>query len=103
MDGLPTYYGPIYTNCEGKNELLVHPNPNTGSFVVTVNTDESIGESAIVVYDVSGKMVLQKQLTLVAGTNSVSFDDTNLVRGTYFVAIEGIKDDLLKPVKLIIQ
>jgi hypothetical protein len=104
LDGKSEYHGPIVVNCDNSsNELIVYPNPNKGTFTVAVNTSEAMGDAAILVQDVTGKTVASQTVHVFSGTNTVYFENANLIRGTYIVSILGKEKSTFTPVKLVIQ
>jgi hypothetical protein len=103
FDGKSEYFGPIAINCAASNELIVYPNPNTGKFTVAINASEAMGAATVLVHDVSGKLVASGNVNVLSGTNTVHFQDNNLVRGTYIVSVKNEKQELFTPVKLIVQ
>jgi hypothetical protein len=104
FDGKFEYYGPIYVDCaSSNNELFIHPNPNKGTFVVTINSNEELGESSVFIHDVSGKLAAVHNINLFSGTNTIQFENNNLMVGTYIVSVRGKEKNTFKPVKLVVQ
>ncbi len=105
FDGTQETFGPIHVHCgnAGNASLTVYPNPNNGTFTVAVNTDEALGESTIFVHDMNGKIVAVRDLNILSGTNTVHFENSDLMKGTYIVSIKERENKILVPVKLIIQ
>lgn len=105
FDGGSEIHGPVIVNCDSDdNSLIVFPNPSTGEFSVEINSSETLEESSVVVYDLSGKQLLRQQVNVkLKGTNMVYFADSNLAKGTYLVAVESKTKNNFIPVKLIIQ
>ena len=103
-NGNSEYFGPIHITCNSeKNEVTIYPNPNSGTFNVTVHSSEKLGEATILVYDVSGKVIISREVNITSGINSVHFEGSNLMRGTYIVFISGKEKGEFTPVKLIIE
>lgn len=103
-DGQVKIYSPVHIDCNSKvNELIVYPNPNNGSFTVYVNSVEATEESTVFVQDVSGKVVISRNINVFSGINTVHFENTNLVQGTYLVSVHGKDRKRFVPVKLVIQ
>lgn len=71
-----------YLNKTFAAELSVSPNPFTNEFNIQVTSDKT--ESAqLYLYDLSGKLIMDKQLVLSAGQNSQSISfDNNQFQGT---------------------
>ena len=75
------------TNCNwlavGENEMEgvnVYPNPSTG--LVYIESTFSTGSYNLVITDVNGRIVDNKNNTIVAGTNAIHLE--NVERGVYF-------------------
>jgi hypothetical protein len=104
FDGNSEYFGPIYVACSStKNELTVFPNPSNGTFNVTVNSLDKLGEATMLVCDVSGKVIASRKVDILSGINIFHFEENGLMRGTYIVFIEGKDKTKFIPVRLIIQ
>lgn len=104
FDGNSEYFGPIYVACSStKNELTVFPNPSNGTFNVTVNSLDKLGEATMLVCDVSGKVIASRKVDILSGVNIFHFEENGLMRGTYIVFIEGKDKTKFIPVRLIIQ
>lgn len=67
----------------GKNGLALFPNPATESFSLRNTSGKPL--SALVIYDMSGKLLVQRKLADVE-TNAI--DTRNLASGLYFVTVE---------------
>lgn len=99
-DGTEKKYGIIFVDCNAKNSgISVYPNPNNGSFTVTVNAQEELGESIVFVHNTNGQIVATHNLNVLSGTNIIQFRD--IERGTYLISVNG--KNALKPVKLVVQ
>jgi hypothetical protein len=71
-----TIYGPVAVQFDGKDYWAIYPNPATDQIQFS-----SQDADMMQVYDISGRMVLQKNA--VMGMNYLKID--HLVQGTYFV------------------
>ncbi|MDX5349021.1 MAG: phospholipase D-like domain-containing protein, partial [Hymenobacteraceae bacterium] len=69
--------------------VVVYPNPNSGSFNVTV-TDPALEVVSVTLYDVTGKAVYTKSYKV--GATEVSVDAANLPRGMYNLQINNGKE-----------
>ena len=67
-----------------KNGFSLYPNPAKNSFSVRSDTSEWI--KTVLVYDLSGKMLLSKKVTVLNNETTISTD--NLSNGMYLVTIE---------------
>ncbi|WP_051360063.1 S8 family serine peptidase [Adhaeribacter aquaticus] len=73
LDGTSQYYGPkVVRFSEQFAPASVYPNPNKGSFMVTVAADKSEGKINLELKDVAGKVVFQDQKLLKPGTNNLA-------------------------------
>ncbi len=104
-DGTIQYYNPIYVDCSlNKDNFTVFPNPSSGNFAVEISSDSVLEGVAVVVYDLSGKQLLRREVgEQLKGTNLVYFSDEELAKGTYLVRIETEAKNNFAPVKLIIR
>lgn len=75
-----------------KEEIMVYPNPNNGSFVIESNNTI---KQTLQVYDVTGKMVLSQSIN-----GKTSIDAGNLNQGVYNISL--ISNDGLINKKLVI-
>lgn len=75
------------------NEVKVYPNP--ASSVITISGE---GDMSFEMYDLSGKMVLNKAIK-----QQESLDISQFAGGMYFYKVSGAKQALLKTGKLVIQ
>lgn len=76
------------------NNLIIYPNPNYGSFVIEPNTAT---KQTVMVYDVTGKLVLSKTIN-----GKATIDASNLSEGVYNISIsnnEGVVNKKLVIVK----
>lgn len=104
FDGKSELFYPIVVNCSSKtNELIIYPNPNNGSFTVSVNSVETMGEATVFVQDMSGKVIISHDVNVLSGTNTAHFENINLAQGTYLVSVQGKDKKAFVPVKLVIQ
>jgi hypothetical protein len=60
--------------------ITIYPNPNSGIFTIDI---ENLNEANLVIYNLSGQIVLQKKLT----QNLTSIDLTKFAKGMYFVKV----------------
>jgi len=68
------------------NDILVYPNPTSGSFALSFNS-EGNSESSIRIYNLAGQVVVEKQLTQAVGLNTVDFDLSNFSQGMYILEL----------------
>lgn len=61
-----------------------------------------MGESAVFIYDLSGKVVAVRDVNVLSGTNTVHFEE-NLMLRTYIVSIKGKEKNVLVPVRLVVR
>ncbi|HUM51177.1 MAG TPA: T9SS type A sorting domain-containing protein [Chitinophagales bacterium] len=68
--------------------IKVYPNPSTtGIFTVDYTSDKNIN-SNIVVYDITGNIVLQDEFVLQEGTTNHTLNISNLASGSYLLKVE---------------
>lgn len=104
FDGTSELFGPVMSNCTSSaNELKIYPNPTNGVFTVALIASESIGDATIRIQDVSGKIVADRTVSVLSGTNNVSFEEKHLARGTYIVSVQVKDKNIYTPVRLVIQ
>jgi len=93
---LPTTIYLIYsTRLAGTEEnapsdisLSTYPNPSNGQFHVSFNCEKE--QSCLIsLYDLSGRMVLEKNLIAVEGNNVVDVNASPLTQGTYLMRLSG--------------
>jgi hypothetical protein len=70
-------------NIASEEEFQVFPNPNNGSFTVTLVQN---ADSKVVVTDMFGKVVFTKAYS--AGTPTINVDMPNVATGMYFLAVQ---------------
>ena len=81
----------------GLNDFAIYPNPNSGAFTVTLNSDS--GEIISVnVHDIQGRQILSKQLANTGSVNEV-ISLPNVQAGIYLVSVQ---DGNKKEVKRVI-
>jgi hypothetical protein len=68
-------------------ELTAYPNPTAGLFNLQLPTGTQ-GPLSLRVYDNAGKMIMQKKLTIQAGTRELPVDISNMAAGYYRVSCE---------------
>jgi N-acetylneuraminic acid mutarotase len=78
-----------YTNVEkitDQNEFSLYPNPATDHFQISLS-DGNTSETVISVFDINGKLTLQKKI----GPNqkTINIDCANFARGKYFIRLGG--------------
>ncbi|MEM8526510.1 MAG: T9SS type A sorting domain-containing protein [Bacteroidota bacterium] len=66
--------------------MTLSPNPVTNLLYLNINQEEKI-EEWIQVFDMRGRVVLNKQMQLYKGKNAVELDVSTLAKGIYFVKI----------------
>jgi len=81
-------------------DLNVYPNPAVGSTTVEVLSSNN-EEMAIEVYDLEGRILIQKNMMAIEGLNQVDLDVSTLKPGIYTIKAGSALDTKL--VKLIVQ
>lgn len=67
-------------------ELSVYPNPTTGITIITFETAET-SEVSVIVRNILGQVISNQNAVAFAGTNELSFDFSELQKGTYFLTL----------------
>jgi hypothetical protein len=92
MDGKHSYYGPVSVDMSkvtvmGRGEMKVMPNPFVSSFGMELIQDAS-STGVIRVYDMQGREVMVKEVSLQQGMNKVSVEEMmDKESGVYFVEL----------------
>jgi hypothetical protein len=102
-NGIEKIYGPISVSCSGSaNSMTVYPNPAAGVFTVEINSAEQLPQANVQLIDLTGKLIANRFVNLVAGSNHVLFDEKNLQRGTYLVRLVSERDQFV-PVRVVVD
>ena len=69
-------------------DMMIYPNPAQGDFNIAFKADKE--ESCVInVYDLSGRMLMNKDIVTSAGNNIVTMNTATLIPGLYIVLISG--------------
>ena len=80
--------------------LEVYPNPNNGTFTISLNGDNSTSETAeVTIYNIIGNKMSVFNLEL--RNNSATFD-TKISNGIYFISVKDEKGNVYKSEKIIV-
>jgi hypothetical protein len=101
-DGTKTIYGPWTNNCDTDFEINVFPNPNQGTFTISIFSKEILKNSQLIINDITGKIVYEKHIDISVGNNSFMVQEFDLAKGSYFVQLNTSRHDL-NPLKIVIQ
>jgi hypothetical protein len=71
-------------NCSDNYENIIYPNPNNGSFIVSLNV-KSNSESQISVSDIHGRTIVSLNQMLEEGLNYIPITINDFTSGVYFV------------------
>ncbi|MBU8892658.1 MAG: trypsin-like peptidase domain-containing protein [Bacteroidales bacterium] len=82
-----------------QNNILIYPNPNTGSFTVYLNTKDYITDVNYKIIDITGKTLQTGKLD--SSNNHVTIDDGSMVEGVCFIQI--YSDDKYYTTKILIK
>lgn len=82
------------------NDFTVYPNPSHGDVNVSFNSPESQNVS-VRIFDMVGKTILTREITVDEGTNKFNLDLADLTKGIYFVELNSTSERLVK--KLILE
>ncbi|MEO8088131.1 MAG: T9SS type A sorting domain-containing protein, partial [Bacteroidota bacterium] len=70
------------------SDLVAFPNPSNGQFQVSF-TCEKEQTCMVNIYDLSGRMVMEKNISAVTGNNLVEMNSTSLTSGMYLMRLSG--------------
>jgi C1A family cysteine protease len=84
----------------GMSELKIIPNPNKGN--ATLNYSSSFNEAiSVKIYDLTGKIILQKQIDKINGEINYKLDLNNVPKGMYYINLSS--DKTFQTTKFVIQ
>jgi hypothetical protein len=95
----PTTTVSVAERMRGGAEAILFPNPANSYFTLMVNSEEASG-GTLSVYDISGRLVSAKAVTLQPGENSFLTGTENLQSGIYIVRLDA--EDLSVSGKVVI-
>jgi hypothetical protein len=85
-----TVYTYLYTDVNENDAtaktVKVFPNPGNGNYSLTINAQKTT-KASIVVYDITGRVVLGDNVSLKAGENLLPLTLANATQGIYMVSI----------------
>ncbi len=82
------------------DNIEVYPNPNNGTFTISLNGNNSISESAEVrVLDILGNQINVVNLYL---KKNIAIFDMELSNGIYFISVKDSKGNIYNPKKIIV-
>ena len=71
------------------NKVIVYPNPSNGEYQVEITSAQSEDGVMMKVYDVTGRLDVQKAIDIVSGRNTEAIHITSHADATYFIQLEG--------------
>ncbi|RYM35986.1 T9SS type A sorting domain-containing protein [Brumimicrobium glaciale] len=103
FDGKEEVFGPISVSCTGnENSMTVYPNPNNGTFIIEISSDNGYSDVQLFMTDATGKIVVSEEIDISNGTTQFTVNKLDLSKGVYLVSIIGV-DNQLKPVKVVLN
>ena len=69
-----------------QGDILIYPNPNNGSFMLSFTNDNN-AETSIRMFNLAGQVVLEKQVSPTVGLNTIKFDISAYSEGMYIMEI----------------
>lgn len=84
--GNPCYTSGIFENITNDVLIILTPNPNNGNFMMNYKSALN-QEVSIKLYDITGRVVYSRELTVITGNNFIDIDATNLDKGIYIFEI----------------
>jgi hypothetical protein len=82
------------------NSIVVYPNPGSETITLNLNVKNS-SRSLIELIDISGKVILTKDLGIIQGENKQVIDVSTIARGSYFIRVASENGTEIK--KIIIE
>ncbi len=100
-DGTRTNYTPCAVRKNGKNEMSFYPNPATTKNISLFFKGSREINSNLLVSDVTGKILISKDITIGPGPNKLDFSENLFPAGIYFLSI--VCDEKINRQKIIIE
>lgn len=103
-DGSTTANGVDGNNSLQKSKLSVYPNPFRDDVLIKLNLAKSASKVVIRVTDLSGKVVMLREVTNVpkgVWQQSSGLSSKNLAPGIYIIQVLGVEGEILPPVRLL--
>jgi hypothetical protein len=82
-DGSFVYSNIVSVTVNGVTGMAAYPNPAKAN--VTIKINALTQKTVLNLYDIQGRLVMQKQVTLANGDNLVEWDVSNIAPGIYYV------------------
>jgi hypothetical protein len=82
-----------------KDNFQLFPNPANNSFTILLN-NEYASTAQMNVTDITGRVIISKQLTLIQGNQNITTAVNQLIAGVYFVTLNA--DGIVGTQKLVI-
>lgn len=104
FDGTKVVFNPISVQCldfVNSDQIKVFPNPATNEFAVQIAVEKSHNNATIQLTDQNGRVVNERQVSLVQGINNFLYKTDNIAAGTYTIGVIS-ENTSLPVVKLII-
>ena len=77
----------VDTRDGGKDELIIFPNPKTGSATISFKSEKA-SKGTVFVFDEAGNVVFKQSVKLAIGKNKINLSNfTNLEEGNYTVCL----------------
>lgn len=93
-DGQFVYFTPVAVSIKSTyDDVTVYPNPVSGNGYLTFSSLKD-DEQTVVIYDVAGRLVYQKQYTITTGNNKLTLETNNLTKGMYFIKLDNAEDGI---------
>jgi hypothetical protein len=78
--------GPLKVAASEESPVSIFPNPNQGVFTAQWTAPANVN-CLIEIVDVFGKQLAAEEKTSVEGINTITFSNSHLIRGTYFLVV----------------
>ena len=70
----------------GNRQLAAYPNPTTGIINLEF-TSENDGDASIILMDISGRIILSQNISVIKGLNQSQLDLTKVAKGVYMMNV----------------
>jgi carboxypeptidase T len=77
------------------------PNPNRGDFQVQLQVSAALS-AKLLLYDLSGKLLLEKEVELLAGKNNVAYSVPNWSAGIYSLQLRTVEGGVPRQLKVVV-
>jgi hypothetical protein len=88
FNGESKMYDPILVSCASSSSVLMtYPNPSDVGFNLIVKDDNLVGSTTVTITDSKGKLVAQRTVEILDGTNMIRIEEP-LAAGMYYLQLQ---------------